>query len=139
MPDPPTFSIINAVNADDLDALVGALGDQGFEVIRLDGRAVADKAGFLERADRDLPRPDDLHPHNWDALADTWWNGLVDLAEAGHDQIALVWTDADDLARADLETFLTAVDVLVRVAREVDPVVIVCTVGSGPEFRRLTA
>ncbi|CAN5611490.1 hypothetical protein BH23ACT3_BH23ACT3_12000 [soil metagenome] len=132
-----TFSIVNAIAVDHLDALLAELDRQEFQVVRLDGRGATDKDTFLARADTDLPRPDDLHPHNWDALADTLWNGLIDLAAAGHHQIAVVWTAANELARSDLQDFVTAVDVLVQVARDVEPSVIVCLVGDGPEYRHL--
>lgn len=139
MPESPvTFSIVNAIAGDHLDRLLTELDQQGFHVVRFDGGGVTDKDTFLARAATDLPRPDDLHPHNWDALADTWWNGLLDLADAGHDRIALVWTATHELARHDLQDFVTALDVLVRVARDVEPSVIVCLVGDGPEYRRLT-
>jgi Barstar (barnase inhibitor) len=133
MPEQRAFALINVVAATDLDRLVAALADEGYVAIVLDGSNITDKASLLAQADIDLPRPDDLHPHNWDALADTLWNGLVDAAA---DQLAIVWTGAHHLARSDLQDFLTAVDILARTARDVPKAVLIFLVGDGPEFRR---
>ncbi len=132
MPD-PVFSLINCFASTALDHVTAALSDQGFAVVRFDGDGVTDKASFLERADRDLPRPADLHPHNWDALNDTLWNGLDDL---GQPAIAIVWTDAQQMVAGDLQDFLTAVDIMAGVARSVDASVLLVFIGDGPAFRR---
>jgi hypothetical protein len=129
-----TFSFLNAVATDDLDDLLGALAADDITPIRFDGSGVTDKDSFLARADIDLPRPEDLHPHNWDALADTLWNGLAATEGA---MLAIVWTDADRMAHGDLQDFLVAVDLLVTAARSASVPVLLFLVGSGAGFRRL--
>ena len=129
-----TFSFLNAVATDDLEELLRALSADDITPIRFDGSGVTDKDSFLARADTDLPRPEDLHPHNWDALADTLWNGL---ATAEGTMLAIVWTDAHEMAHGDLQDFLVAVDVLITAARSASVPVLLFLVGDGPGFRPL--
>ncbi|MGH3901191.1 MAG: hypothetical protein ACRDTA_23665 [Pseudonocardiaceae bacterium] len=84
-----------------------------------------------------------MRPGNWDALADYLWNGRYDL---GHEQVALVWTDADQIVHGDLQDFLDGLRVLTGVADSVrqgasgssPPItLLIFLVGDGPEFRRL--
>ena len=110
MPD-HAFALVNTVATADLDRLLGILADDGATVVRFHGDGVTDKASFLTQADGDFPRPPDLHPHNWDAFADTLWNGLADM---GDGDIAIIWTDAHELARGDLQDFLMAVEIISR-------------------------
>jgi hypothetical protein len=57
----------------------------------------------------------------------------------GDGDVAIVRTDAHQLARGDLQDFLMAVEIISRVAREVPPAVRLFLVGDGSEFRRLAA
>ena len=141
--DMPAFALVNCIATQDLERLTGLLERQDFLVIRLDGTNVTDKASFLKQAEADLPRPTDLFPHNWDALADTLWNGLFDLKA---NQVALVWTQAQRLAHGDLQDFLDAIRILSDVARQVMDgansfprplTMLLFLVGDGSEFRRL--
>jgi hypothetical protein len=125
------FRLVNALALADVEAVRADLDDQGFAIIDFDGSEVRDKASFLARADVDLPRPDDLHPHNWDAFADTLWNGLRDAAD---DQLAIVWTHAERFVEADLGEFLMAVDVITTAARSVDKPTLLVLLGEGPGY-----
>lgn len=75
-----------------------------------------DKASLLARVEADLPMPEGLHPHNWDALSDCLW-GTVTSLDA--DRVALIWDRTDVLAGADLEALITAATIIERLVDDV--------------------
>lgn len=114
--DRPTVGPLTCVNQASWAALDEALGRWGHRVFFLSGDQVTDKQSLLAQVERDLPMPAGLHPHNWDALADCLWGGL---AEVSSERVAIVWTHAQTLLEADLQTFLTAVGIFTSLARQV--------------------
>ena len=142
--DIPAFTLVNCVAQIDLPQLQELLHSTGFHVIALDGKLVNDKASFLAQAEIDLPHVAGMRPANWDALADYLWNGLYEL---GEEQVALVWTDADQTVHGDLQDLMDALRVITGVADGVrdghgfprPTTLLIFLVGDGPEFRRLAA
>ena len=135
--DVPPFALVNCVAQVDLLKLEEVLHGAGFHVIGLDGKLVRDKASFLAQAEVDLPQVAGMRPGNWDALADYVWNGLHEL---GEEQVALLWTDADQTVHGDLQDFLDVLQVLTGVAAGIQPTTfLIFLLGDGPEFRRLAA
>jgi hypothetical protein len=134
-PEEPAFALVNCVAQVDLLQLEEVLHRSGYSVIGLDGKLVRDKASFLAQAEVDLPKVDGMRPGNWDALADYLWNGLQQL---GEEQVALLWTDADQTVHGNLQDFVDVLLVLTGVATGIQPITfLIFLVGDGPEFRRL--
>jgi Barstar (barnase inhibitor) len=96
---------VSCLNQSDLGSVRAALEEAGWRTLVLDGANVVDKASLLEQVNAELPLPEGLRAHNWDAFADVLWGMLAGIAE---DRVALVWTDADVLAGSDLQTLITA-------------------------------
>jgi hypothetical protein len=143
--DLPAFALVNCIAQVDLAHLQELLHRRGFLIINLNGKLVRDKATLLAQAEADLPPVAGMRPGNWDALADYLWNGLHDL---DHDQVALLWTDADQIVHGDLQDFLDGLRVFTSVADSVrdgaagsprSTTLLIFLVGDGPEFRRLEA
>jgi Barstar (barnase inhibitor) len=142
-PEELAFSPVNCVAQADLVPLRDALDGGGFAVLTLDGKPVRDKESLLAQAEIDLPPVEGMRPVNWDALADYLWNVL---AELHAEQVALVWTDADQIVHGDLQDLLDALRVFAGVADGVQDgtggfprptTFLIFLVGEGPEFRRL--
>ena len=86
----------------DADAALGDLRRLGFRVYILDGTRIADRESFHVEAARVFGFPSRFG-RNWDAFDEDF----DDVVRAG--RTAVVWTEADRLAKADLETFAEAV------------------------------
>jgi hypothetical protein len=78
-------------------------------VLQLDGTRIESKQTLFEQINRDLPLdPPGVGPHlKWEALADSLWGGLVDLAR---DAIAIEWHHARILLVHDHSTMAEALD-----------------------------
>jgi len=142
--DLPSFALVNCIASANTRDLWSLLGQQAYHILHLHGDGVVDKASLLAQAKNDLPHVDDLEPHNWDALSDYLWNGLYDLDS---DKVAVIWTDSQQLAHADLQDFLDAVRIFSDLSRQLGQaeggfprpmILLLFLVGDGPEYRALT-
>jgi RNAse (barnase) inhibitor barstar len=94
-----------------IEAGVTDLEALGFEVVRLDGTGINDRESF-HREVAEVFRFPDYYGRNWDAFDECF--GELEMAP----HLAVVWTDADQLATHDLKTFAEAVCMFNDHARE---------------------
>jgi RNAse (barnase) inhibitor barstar len=87
-----------------VDSLNTALRQLGFEVFVLDGLAISDKASFFDEAARVFSFPG-YFGKNWDAFHDCLVNDFVE----GHQHLAIVWNDVENILSSDLQTFVEAI------------------------------
>lgn len=83
----------------------------GFDVRQLDGRSVTDEGSLVWALGETLSFPE-YYGGNWDAFIDC----AGDLAEAGGAPVAIVWSESDRLAQADLHAFVRGVHLILSTA-----------------------
>ena len=109
------FSVVSCVSVQYLDELRGSLQHDNYRVFELDGKTIEDPESFFQEVKRVLPLDPPLSG-SWDAFADSLWGGIDKLASP---RIAIIWKDSERMVGAALSDFLTAIDCLLQVARNV--------------------
>jgi hypothetical protein len=127
------YNLWNLVALHDLGALREELGRGGYALREFSTTQAADPQGLFDEIS---PQLGFRTPHNWSAFSDLLPNALLPDDDEG-DRVAVLWAHADHLVQTSLGTFLTAVDVLVGLARqayEQELHMILFLLGDGPNF-----
>jgi hypothetical protein len=100
---------LHHVTRDELARVIAELEYDGARVFVLP-ETIHDKRSFFDAA-QSLPLNPPLvrHRDNWDALSDSIWGGIGDVAS---DRVGIVWPSASVMARSDPEGYAVAIDVL---------------------------
>jgi hypothetical protein len=131
------LSIRHCVAEADVAALGQVLPAHGFEVLRLDGAEIRDRAGLFA-ATREQLLSDDKRCGSWD----DWQMGLEELLWSSSERVALIWSGAHQMLGAGLCDLLMASDVLASVSRSLyaaEVVFVVFLCGDGPGFPAMNA
>jgi len=92
-----------------------AVSNKGFRVFELDGVNVSDLSSFFREIIHVLPNNPPLSGGpNLDAFLDSVWEGLHEL---GEDNVALLWTHADNMLGGSLQELFVVSDCLQEIAR----------------------
>jgi len=102
----PAYGVHRRYGADPR-ALTASLCDAGWRVFLL-GRAT-DKEGFFAQAAASLPLDPPVQSPNWDAFNDSLGGGII---KRGEPAVAVVWEDANALAKWDADAFSVAYQIL---------------------------
>ena len=139
---PFSFSVVSCVNVQSLGELHSYLQQDAYRVFELNGKTVSNSESFFEEVKRVLPLDPPLSG-SWDAFADSLFGGIDDLACP---RVAIIWDDSESMVMAALGDFLTAIDCLFQVARDVatkefgvsvPTKLLVFLVGSGESYKYL--
>jgi Barstar (barnase inhibitor) len=138
--------IVSCISSRSLDALRARLHEEGFKVYELDGRSIEDGDSFFAAIQDSLPFDPPISGRvHWDALSDSLWGGLAELAAP---RVAILWTGVERMLDHGLCDLLSAVDCLRDVAESVANAahgipqtvdLFVFLVGEGKSFRPLDA
>jgi barstar (barnase inhibitor) len=103
------------VNSDCLSEIRDALSAMGFRVFELDGGKISDLSSFFQEIIHVLPNNPPLSGRpNLDAFLDSVWEGMDEL---GEDNVALLWTNADNMLGGSLQGLFVVSDCLQEIAR----------------------
>lgn len=139
------FGVITCVNSTHLSQLTEFPQNPGVEsVFVIDGTLVCSKETFLAQAENIFPQRSGLTAHdNWDAFCDWLWDEFAQLGAAGTSQIAIIWTDVQNMLEGGLPALLTAVSCFQHLSTELVSVdhgfprpmgLHLFLVGTGPNF-----
>lgn len=129
--------VVNLVGSEALPDLEASLRDWEWTVWRLDGSDVIDGETLFQRATTDLPSPfPGRDTTGFDSFADSLWEAAV---TSRAEDIAVVWTDAQQMLRGGLGDLLVAVSILRRLSQRLAESTAptgfsTFLVGSGPNF-----
>ncbi len=140
-----SFGIVNLINQASLPHLEAALSDWQYHRVYLKGSEIHDEQTFLAQAGQDFPMPAGLHPKTWSGFTDGLWEGLGGIKE---NQVAIIWTHADNMLSGGLSDLIKALDCLTTLARQVynptetgfsrEMILKIFLVGDGPNFPAIT-
>ena len=114
MAEPPQD--IRFVPAERIDGVDDDLRQNGWTIMRVEGRLVEDKVSFIRRFAEVVELDPPLIRHNnWDGFADSLSGGLFSHCS---DRVALIWRDANVMRKAAPAEFNVALSVLRQVIHE---------------------
>jgi len=97
----------------DVDATRRRAEEADCTVFVLPGRGIVDRAAFFDAVRATFPLDPPIVGHRvWDALSDSLWEGLYTHPAR---RLAILWPNAQVMARSASEDFDTALDVLAHV------------------------
>ena len=108
--------ILSCVNVQSLDNLRNQLKRASNHVLELNGKEIKDAASFFAEVKQKFPLDPPLQKGGWDAFSDSFWGGLDEIKKP---QVAIIWVCSENIVEKALADFLTAIDCLLQVARDV--------------------
>ena len=140
-----SLGLVTLINKASLPDLEAALSEWRYHSLYLKGDVVHDEQTFLAQATQDLPMPVGLRPKSWSGFMDGLWEGLGGIKE---NQVAIIWTHADNMLSGGLSDLIKALDCLTTLARQVynptetgfsrEMTLKVFLIGDGPNFPSAT-
>lgn len=105
-------AVLNYVNQDYQELLVGNLERSGFVCYLLDGSNIYDKESFTTEIGKTLLNAKDIG--SWDELEDSYVNWLL---HNGDEPSALIWSHVHQMLDGNLEDLIEVADILMGITR----------------------
>jgi hypothetical protein len=135
------FALLNLIKQEDYELMVDTLQKQNFTILTMNGQDIYDESSFFTIVEDALPLDPPLNGMvNWDAFADSLWEGVLNLNQK---QVAIIWTDVEKVLNEGLKCLLKAMDIFSDTARGLyvekthSVVLLIFLLGRGDSFKSL--